>query len=301
MIDLSSKEVSLRSQCDLLGLSRSTLYYKAVPETDFNLSLMNLIDEEFTRRPFYGVPKMTDYLRRQGHTVNPKRIRRLMRKMGLEAVCPGPNMSKRNYQHKIYPYLLKGLVITRPNQVWCADITYIRLLYGFVYLVVIMDWYSRYVLSWRVSNTLDTDFCLEALEEALTYGRPDIFNTDQGSQFTSADFITRLEKENVAISMDSRGRAFDNIFVERLWRTVKYENVYLNGYQNIPETKIGLSDYFTFYNNERSHQSLDYKTPWEVYAGVLELSTESGVYQHMPLSEKMQYNANVSNFSTLKP
>lgn len=227
---------------------------------------MNLLDEQYTRTPFYGVRNMTTYLRSLGYAVGKDHVRTLLRKMGLVAVFPKPNLSKPHPAHRIYPYLLRDLEVTRPNQVWCADITYIRLSWGFAYLVAVIDWYSRYVLSWRLSNTLEADFCVEALQEAIAnYGIPDIFNTDQGTQFTSQDFISILTTNNISISMDGRGRCLDNIFVERLWRSVKYENVYLKGYQTIPEAREGLTGYFDFYNRERFHQSLDNKTPWQVY------------------------------------
>jgi len=226
---------------------------------------MNLIDEQFTRTPFYGVDKMTAWLRRNDHEVNPKRVRRLMRLMGLEAIYPKPKLSLSNQAHKKYPYLLRELVIDHPDQVWCADITYIRMLHGFVYLMAIMDWYSRFVLSWEISTTLDNAFCLSALEQALQLSRPDIFNTDQGTQFTSIDFTDQLEKDNIRISMDGRGRFIDNIFVERLWRSVKYEEVYIHDYETVSDARKGLSKYFLFYNMERLHVSLGYKTPYEIY------------------------------------
>jgi putative transposase len=226
---------------------------------------MRLIDEQYTRTPFYGVPKMAAWLIRQGYRVNHKRIRRLMRLMGLKAVYPKPWLSKSDKEHKKYPYLLKGLIINRPNQVWCADITYVRLAQGFLYLVAVMDWFSRYVLAWRISITLEADFCVECLKQALTYGNPEIFNTDQGSQFTGVDFTGVLLDHGIDISMDGRGRVFDNIFVERLWRSVKYEEVYLHNYQTVREAKIGLARYFNLYNRERLHESLGYLTPYEVY------------------------------------
>lgn len=228
---------------------------------------MNLIDEEYTRHPFYGSRKMVVFLGGRGYTVNRKRIQRLMRLMGIQGICPGPNTSRRRMEHAVYPYLLKGLAIEGPNRVWSADITYIRLSRGFAYLVAILDWFSRYVLSWKLSNSLETTFCTEALDEALSQASPEIFNTDQGCQFTSQDFIVRLQEREVRISMDSRGRAFDNIFNERLWRSVKYEDVYLKGYQTMPEAQEGLGKYFQFYNDERFHQALNYKTPHEVYFG----------------------------------
>lgn len=229
---------------------------------------MNLLDEQYTKTPFYGVRKMTRYLNQLGYTVGKDHVRTLLRSMGLEAVYPKKFLSRPNQQHKIYPYLLKEEEILLPNQVWSADITYIRLKQGFAYLTAVIDWFSRYVLSWRLSNTLDTTFCLEALCEALSqYGQPKIFNTDQGSQFTSRDFIEELIKNKISISMDGRGRVFDNIFVERLWRSVKYEDIYLHDYQSIPEVREGLKKYFKFYNFERFHQALGYKKPWQVYCG----------------------------------
>lgn len=265
MIEPGHSEIPVYRQCELLGLSRSSYYYSPREESELNLTLMNLIDEQYTRTPFYGVPKMTAWLRRQGYGVNPKRVRRLMRVMGLEAVYPKPWLSKPSKEHKEYPYLLKGLIIDRPDQVWCADITYIRMVQGFIYLVAIMDWFSRYVVAWEISNTLDKEFCLNALEKALMISRADIFNTDQGSQFSSMEFTGRLEESGIRISMDSRGRVFDNIFVERLWRSVKYEEVYLNSYQSVREARLGLARYFRFYNMERLHESLGYRTPYEIY------------------------------------
>jgi putative transposase len=226
---------------------------------------MRLIDEEYTRHPFYGVPKMTAVLRRNGYQVNPKRIRRLYGLMGLEAIYPKPRLSKPSKEHKIYPYLLRGLTINRPDQVWAADITYIRMRHGFIYLVAVMDWYSRYVLSFDFSTTLDSDFCVNALHDALKAGTPEIFNTDQGAQFTSSAFIHELKSTGVKISMDGRGRVVDNIFVERLWRSVKYEKVYLNSYQTVAEAIEDIGSYFMFYNNERPHQTFQYRTPAEVY------------------------------------
>jgi len=226
---------------------------------------MRLIDEEYTRYPFYGIERMTAVLRRAEHTVNPKRIRRLMRLMGLEAIYPKPNLSKPVKGHKIYPYLLRGVSIDRVDQVWSTDITYIRLNRGFIYLVAVMDWFSRYVLSYAFSTTLDKDFCLEAVRGALKVATPEIFNSDQGSQFTSDEFTGILKKAGISISMDGRGRALDNVFVERLWRNVKYERVYLHNYETVQGAVQDIGDYFDFYNNERPHQSLDYQTPAEVY------------------------------------
>ena len=262
-------QIAIHRQCELLGLVRSMWYYQPGPEDPEDLRLMHLLDEQYTRTPFYGVLKMREWLEREHKiVVNPKRVRRLLRKMGLMAIYPKRNLSKPAPGHKIYPYLLRGLKITRPNQVWSADITYIRLNGGFVYLVAIIDWYSRYVLAWSVSVTLDSAFCLDALEEAIRlYGKPDIFNSDQGCQFTSTVFTDRLKAEGIQISMDGRGRALDNIFIERLWRSVKYEEVYLHDYVTVPEAVLGLRRYFGFYNTERMHQSLDYQTPQEVYEG----------------------------------
>lgn len=259
------RDLSIRRQCELLGLNRSTLYYRGVGETEENLHLMRLIDEQYQRRPFYGSPRITKWLQSNDHIVNRKRVQRLMRKMGLAAICPKPRLSKGGPQHKIYPYLLRNLTIERPNQVWATDITYVRMTQGFMYLAAIMDWYSRFVLSWRLSNSLEGSFCVEALEEALSWQRPEIFNSDQGVQFTSDAFTKVLQVAGVAISMDGRGRVFDNIFVERLWRTVKYEDIYLKDYETVPELRRGLGDYFEFYCYERLHQSLGYRTPWDVY------------------------------------
>jgi putative transposase len=250
-------------------MNRSGLYYEPVEDDALTLTLMRLIDEQYTKTPFYGSRKILMFLREAGYAVNRKRVQRLMQKMGLYGICPGPNTSKREQEHRIWPYLLKGLEIVRPNQVWSTDITYIRLEKGFLYLVAILDWYSRYVLAWRLSNSLEAGFCVEALDEALTCGRPEIFNTDQGCQFTSEGFTRRLLESDIRISMDSRGRALDNIFVERLWRSVKYEDVYLKGYQTVGEAQEGLARYFAFYNIERYHQSLGYQTPAVVHFGGL--------------------------------
>jgi putative transposase len=232
-----------------------------------DLLLCRLIDEEYTRRPFYGSRRMVVCLRRLGHIVNRKRVQRLMRTMGLAGIAPGPNTSGKHPQHKVYPYLLRGVDVERPNEVWSTDVTYIRLARGFVYLVAVIDWYSRRVLSWRISNSMDASFCVDCLEDALrVHGKPEVFNSDQGSQFTSNAFTGVLKREGIAISMDGRGRALDNIFVERLWRSVKYEDVYLQGYGTMGELTLGLARYFAFYNGERPHQSLGNRTPHEVYA-----------------------------------
>lgn len=226
---------------------------------------MRLLDEQYTRTPFYGIRRMRAWLQQQGHQVNRKHVQRLLRLMGLEAIYPKPRLSQAAPGHRIYPYLLRGVKIERVNQVWSSDITYIRLIGGFVYLVAIIDWFSRFVLSWEISVTLDSDFCVSALERALRAGQPEVFNTDQGVQFTSVAFTERLLEREIRISMDGRGRALDNIFVERLWRSVKYEDIYLNDYANVPEVKGGLRKYFDFYNIERLHQSLNYRTPAAVH------------------------------------
>ena len=260
--------MSVRRQCELLGLSRSSLYYEPARETGENLRLMRRIDEQYTACPFYGSRRMTAWLIEHGEEVNRKRVQRLMRVMGLEAVYPKPRLSVAGRGHKIYPYLLRGVKIERPDQVWSTDITYVPMTSGFMYLAAVIDWFSRYVIAWRLSNTLDGSFCLEMLDEALRGGRPEVFNTDQGVQFTAAAFTGRLESAGVAVSMDGRGRALDNVFVERLWRSVKYEDIYLRGYEAVPELYQGLGRYFIFYNNERLHQSLDYRTPAAVYRDV---------------------------------
>jgi len=258
--------LSIRNQCRLLGVPRSTVYYASRGPKASDLSVMRRIDEQYTRTPFYGVERMTAHLRRQGIGVGHNRVRRLMRLMGLEAIYPKPRLSvPGGPEHRIYPYLLRGLRIERPNQVWSADITYIRLRQGFVYLMAILDWFSRYVVSWSLSTTLEAWFCVEALRAALRQVRPEIFNTDQGSQFTCGEWIGQLTDHGVAISMDGRGRAFDNIFTERLWRSVKYEEVYLKDYDGVDEARRGLSGYFGFYNTDRPHQALGYRTPAEVH------------------------------------
>jgi putative transposase len=268
LIDPGHRRISLARQCALLDLARSTLYYRRSlparePPDDF---LLRRIDALYTKRPFFGVRRMTRGLRKLGLEVNPKRVRRLMRQMGLEAIYPRHRLSVPAQGHARYPYLLRDLAIERPDQVWCADITYIRLRRGFVYLVAVMDWASRYVLAWRLSISLETGFCLEALEEALAHARPEIFNTDQGAQFTAAAFVGRLERAGIRVSMDGRGRVYDNIFVERLWRSVKYEEVYLHDYESAREADRALTAYFRFYNEERPHQALGYRTPAAVYA-----------------------------------
>ena len=266
MIEREGCQLSVRTQCRLLSVNRSTVYYRQQGVKQSDLAVMRLLDEQYTRTPQYGVERMTAQLKRKGIVIGHNRVRRLMRLMGLEAIYPKPRLSRPGGQkHRKYPYLLRGLTIERPNHVWATDITYIPLWQGFVYLVAIMDWYSRYVLSWSLSVTLDAYFCLEALRQALVIARPEIFNTDQGSQFTSDEFIGVLKDAGIAISMDGRGRVFDNIFVERLWRSVKYEEVYPKDYQTVDEARQNLTGYFHFYNYERLHQSLEYRTPAEVY------------------------------------
>ena len=265
-------EVTQKRQCALAGVVRGTVYAQRMPKStnEGDEVLKRLIDEEYTRHPFYGSRKMVVYLGRCGHRVNRKRVQRLMRCMGLAGMAPGPNTSRAHPQHKVYPYLLRGVPVVRVNQVWSTDITYIRLASGFAYLVAIIDWYSRRVLSWRISNTMEALFCVDCLEDALrVHGKPEVFNSDQGTQFTSEAFTGVLKREEVTISMDGRGRAFDNIFVERLWRSVKHEDVYLNGYATMGELLIGLTKYFAFYNSERPHQALGHQTPDAVHASAL--------------------------------
>lgn len=265
---VKEESMTMVQQCALAGVCRATIYAQQKPRTvdEDDLLLSVLIDEEYTRRPFYGSRKMVVFLKTIGHPVNRKRVQRLMRQMSLAGMAPGPNTSRPHPLHKVYPYLLRGVSVVRPNQVWSTDITYIRLAHGFAYLVAIIDWYSRRVLSWRISNSMEAVFCVDCLEDALRiHGKPEIFNSDQGSQFTSEAFTNVLKQNNILISMDGRGRAFDNIFVERLWRSVKYEDIYLKGYASMGELTEGLSEYFTFYNDERPHQSLSQKTPDVVY------------------------------------
>jgi putative transposase len=271
-IEPGHAKLPMTRQCELAGVPRATVYRRLEAalrqqrEDQEDNTLRALIDEEYTNRPFYGSRRMVVFLRGRGHVVNRKRVQRLMRSMGLAGMAPGPNTSKPHPEHKIYPYLLRGVAVTRPNQVWSTDITYIRLARGFAYLVAVIDWYSRKVLSWRISNSMDASFCVDCLEDALRgHGKPMVFNSDQGSQFTSKAFTDVLKREGVDISMDGRGRALDNIFVERLWRNVKHEDVYLRGYANMAELMMGLTQYFSFYNEERPHQSLGYETPGIVY------------------------------------
>jgi putative transposase len=267
LVEPHHPELSVRRQCALLGLSRSSLYYEPVAETAENLRLMRLLDAEYTAHPFLGSRRLTKWLVEQGEVVNRKRIQRLLRLMGLEAIYPKPKLSASRAGHRLYPYLLRDVRIQRPDHVWSTDITYVPLTSGFVYLAAVIDWYSRYVIAWRLSNTLDGSFCLDMLEEALSTGRPEVFNTDQGVQFTAQAWTSRLESAGVQVSMDGKGRCLDNVFVERLWRSVKYEDIYLWGYETVPQLQRGLERYFPYYNEERLHQSLDYRTPAVVYEG----------------------------------
>ena len=263
-------KLSIQRQCELIGLPRSSYYREGLTgqETPKNLELMRLIDNEYTAHPFYGTRQIRNVLRRKGHKINRKRVQRLMRKMGIQSIAPKPNTSKAHPQNKVYPYLLRNLDVTRSNQVWCTDITYIPLAGGFVYLTAVMDWQSRYVLSWELSITMDSEFCVSALERALRcHGTPDIFNTDQGSQYTSHEFTKVLKDKDIKISMDGKGRCLDNIFIERLWRSVKYEEIYVNEFQSVEQLRKSLKKYFDFYNQERPHQSFKGQTPAEIYYG----------------------------------
>ena len=257
----------MKRQCQLLDVPRSSLYTKKSDPPASDLELMRLIDEQYLKTPFYGTRKMTAHLRRLGYRVNRKRVRRLMRKMGLVAIYQKPRTSQSSPKHKKYPYLLGGLTIDRPGQVSATDVTYIPMAKGFLYLVAIIDWHSRFILGWRLSNSLDSTFCVEALQDSFSYGFPGIFNSDQGSQFTSDDFTKVLKSAGVQISMDGKGRCMDNIFVERLWRSLKYEEVYLNAYDTVEQAKQKIGAWIEFYNYERVHQALGYKTPWEVFSG----------------------------------
>jgi len=281
VVDRRHPSLSVVRQCKLLDISRSGLYYQPTGISEEDLTLMKLIDRQYLVTPFYGARKIAAWLKSQGQRVNRKRVRRLMCVMGLKAIYRRPRTSKPAAGHKIYPYLLSGLKITRPNRVWAADITYIPMARGFLYLVTIIDWYSRYVLSWRLSNTLDAGFCVEALEEALRKGKPEIFNTDQGAQFTSEAFTGLLEQYGVRISMDGKGSYNDNLFIERLWRTVKYEEVYLKAYQDGRDARISLGNYFRFYNTERPHQALGYRTPAEVFTSIPVEDTYGGMVEFL--------------------
>jgi putative transposase len=265
MIDPEHPSLSVRHQCRLLGLHRSSYYYEPATETEENLRLMRLIDEQYTEQPVFGSRRMTIWLNGRGEAVNRKRVQRLMRVMGLEAIYPKPNLSAGTGRHKVYPYLLRGVMVERADQVWSTDITYLPMERGFMYLAAVMDWHSRYVIAWRLSNTLEGEFCLDMLEEALGRGTPEVFNTDQGAQFTAAAWTSRLEAAGVQVSMDGKGRCLDNVFVERLWRTVKHEDVYLRRYESVPALRAGLVRFFAFYNHQRPHQGLAYRTPAAVY------------------------------------
>jgi putative transposase len=268
LVERADGELSVRRQCELLGVPRSGLYYRTAAESEENVRLMRRLDELYTAHPYYGVRRMVVSLGDEGWAVNPKRVRRLLRVMGLEAIYPQRRGSQPGKGHRIYPYLLREVCVERVDQVWSADITYIRAARSWLYLVAVMDWFSRYVLSWRLAASLESDFCVEALQAALRHRgrrRPEVFNTDQGAQFTSTDFTGALIRRGVSVSMDGRGRCLDNIFIERLWRSVKYEEVYLKDYQQSCEAEGGLSRYFRFYNRERPHQALGYRTPAEVY------------------------------------
>ena len=267
LVDRQHRSISIVRQCALLGVSRSSLYYRPRAASEEELYLMGEIDRQYLETPFYGSRRMKAWLERSGIRVSRKRVQRVMRAMGLRAIYRRPSTSRRSPQHPFYPYLLRNVRITRPNQVWAADITYLPMAWGFLYLVAVMDWHSRYVVAWRLSNTLEAGFCAEALEEALGKGQPEVFNTDQGSQFTSLEFTQVLQEQRVKISMDGKGRYQDNIFVERLWRTVKYGEVYLKACASVLEAQRGLEDYFRFYNGLRPHQALDYRTPVEVFHG----------------------------------
>ena len=270
MINISHKELSILKQCKLLQISRSSYYYTPQSESDYNLTLMKIIDSEYLQYPFFGSRQMMRHLKRMGHLVSRHKIRRLMRKMGLMAIYQKPRTTISNAQHKIYPYLLRNRQIYRPNQVWCSDITYIPMQKGFVYLVAVKDWYSRKVLSWRLSNTMDADFCIDALQNAITqYGRPEIFNTDQGSQFTGYNFVSVLEDNKIQISMDGKGRWLDNVFIERLWRSLKYECIFLQEFSRIIDLKKAISEWFEFYNFRRPHSVFDGNTPHEVYTRIV--------------------------------
>jgi putative transposase len=269
LIEPSTCHLSIRRQCELLDINRSSYYLKPATESEENLRLMRLIDQQFMSTPFYGSRRMTASLERSGETVNRKRVQRLMAKMGLEALFPRPRTTIAAADARVYPYLLRDRQLTRVDEVWSSDITYVPMKHGFMYLTAVIDWFSRYVLSWQLSNTLEGRFCLEALEEALAMGRPEIFNTDQGSQFTAREYTDRLEEAGIAVSRDGRGRALDNVFVERLWRSVKYEDIYIKDYERVSDLESGLTAYFWFYDEERPHQSLGYRTPAEVYrAGI---------------------------------
>ena len=283
MVDQKHPNLLIVRQCALLGVSRSSLYYRPKATSQEDLSLMRELDRQYLETPFYGSRRMRAWLERRGIAVNRKRVQRLMRAMGMRAIYRRPSTSRKAPEHRVYPYLLRNARITRPNYVWAADITYLPMARGFLYLVAVMDWYSRYVLSWRLSNTLEAGFCAEAQEEALGRGKPEVFNTDQGSQFTSLEFTQVLQDRGVRISMDGKGRYQDNIFVERLWRTVKYEEVNLKAYANVLDAQRGLEDYFRFYNGLRPHQALGYRTPAEGFRGEQGVVEEESNGRRCPL------------------
>lgn len=296
MIDRTDPRLSVVRQCALIGVARSSIYRRPAAADPEDLALMALIDRQYLARPFYGSRRMAAWLRGQGHPVNRKRVQRLMRLMGLEAIHPKPRTSRPAPEHRVYPYLLRGLAITRPNQVWCSDITYIPMPCGFLYLVVVMDWFSRRVLAWRLSNTIDAGFCVEALEEALDrFGVPKIFNTDQGSQFTGLAFTATLEAHGVAISMDGRGRWLDNVFVERLWRSLKYEEVYLHAYDTVAAARAGIGAWFRFYNEERLHQALGYRTPMAVHTAPRWPGEMMDNSKELPTSPQAQHQQKVDS------
>jgi len=273
MLESKHPRISIKRQCELLSISRSQYYYKPKQESVANLKLMRRIDELYLKHPYYGVKRMTAQIKHEtGELINEKRVRRLMRKMGIEAIYRKPNLSRRDKQHKVYPYLLRDVAIERVNQVWSTDITYIPMKHGYMYLTAVIDWRSRYILSWNLSNSLSSESCIEALKMALRHGKPEIFNSDQGSQYTSTDFIEILEGEEISISMDGRGRALDNVFIERFWRTIKYECVYLSEFKDGRELYDVIKNYINFYNNERLHQSLDYRTPSDTYTSLTDKS-----------------------------
>ncbi|MDI6710967.1 MAG: IS3 family transposase [Bacillota bacterium] len=280
LLDWGDADLPLKTQAELLGLNRSSLYYQPVAPSPEEIALKNRIDEIYTAHPYYGSRRITAELCRQGFHVNRKAVQRHMREMGIAGICPGPNLSKRNSDHRVYPYLLRGLAISHPNHVWGIDITYIRLRRSWLYLVAIMDWYSRYVVSWELDQSLEISFVLVAVQQAFTLAKPVIFNSDQGSQFTSPQYLSLLEQAEVQISMDGKGRATDNIFTERLWRSLKYEEVYLHDYLTPREARLGISNYLDFYNHRRVHQALDYQTPAEVYFGSQRDQAKSSRHPH---------------------
>ena len=276
LVEPNYSHLSIFRQCELLDINRSTYYLPPATESEEDLRLMRPIDRQFLKTPFYGSRRMTAVLERSGEAVNRKRVQRLMALMGQEALHPGPRTTTAAAGARAYPYLLRDRELTHGDEVWSSDITYVPMKHGFMYLAAVIDWFSRYVLSWRLSNTLDGEFCLEALDEALSRGRPEIFNTDQGSQFTSREYTGRLEEAGIAVSRDGRGRALDNVFVERLWRSVKYEDIYIKDYERVPELETGLSAYFRFYDEDRPHQALDYRTPGEVYRSCVRARLSGG-------------------------